>query len=81
MFPISSTLKLLQVAAPPDALDSLLRWVQSLRGGKGRRVKNIQLVAHDDRWTEVLAQPDPEVWGSRRKTQLPVDIQARNSVE
>lgn len=69
----SVTLMKLQVVQPRDpqtgvgALDAILRWVEGLRGKKGRTVQDMTLVGHDDEWTKLLIQREPEVIGGPRR--------------
>ena len=65
MFPISSTLKLLQVAAPPNALDAILRWVEGIRGQRGRATLDVTLVGLDGQWEELQVHREPERYRRR----------------
>lgn len=73
VFKPSVTLMKLQVVQPRDpvtgagALDAILRWVESLRGRRGRSVQDMTLVGHDDEWTKLLIQREPEVIGGARR--------------
>lgn len=63
----SRTAMLLQVAAPAGALDAILRWVEGLRGARGRSTQDVTLVGHDTEWTQLWMHRDPVIIGRARR--------------
>jgi hypothetical protein len=63
----SLTAMLLQISAPPGALDGILRWVESLRGRRGHSTQDMTFGGHDGEWTKLWIEREPEVLGGPRR--------------